>query len=80
MWGQDKQPFATTDASIRQISQLLAASVAPCTFIDSTTFARPGELQTSDGTHLLSDGYRIWGRGIADTIVRLKQQGVLKVP
>jgi hypothetical protein len=76
-WGQDKPPYATTDAGIREISQLLSESVSPCSYIDSTTFARPGELQTSDGTHLLPDGYRKWGKAIADSIVRLKSQGAL---
>jgi hypothetical protein len=77
IWGQEKPPYATTDAGIRQISQLLSESVSPCSYIDSTTFARPGELQTSDGTHLLPDGYRRWGRAIAESIVRLKGQGTL---
>lgn len=76
-WGQNKPPFATTDQSIRDLTQLLAGSVAPCSFFDSTTFARPGELQTSDGTHLNPDGYRRWGKAIADGIVRLHGQGAL---
>jgi hypothetical protein len=77
IWGQDKPPYATTDAGIREISQLLSGSVAPCAFIDSTTFARPGEIQTTDGTHLVPDGYRRWGKAISDSIIRLKSQGAL---
>jgi hypothetical protein len=76
-WGQNKQPFATTDSSIRDLTQLLSGSVAPCSFFDSTTFARPGELQTLDGTHLTPDGYRRWGKAIADGVVRLHGQGAL---
>jgi hypothetical protein len=76
-WGQEKQPFPTTDASIRDLTQLLSQSVAPCNFFDSTTFARPGELQTTDGTHLSPDGYRRWGKAIADGVVRFKGQGML---
>ena len=30
-------------------------SVAPCAFIDSTRFARPGEWPTTDGQHLTQD-------------------------
>jgi lysophospholipase L1-like esterase len=51
--------------------------VAPCNFFDSTNFARPGELQTTDGTHLSPDGYRRWGKAIADGVVRFKGQGML---
>jgi hypothetical protein len=76
-WGQNKPPYATTDAGIRDVSQLLAGSVTPCSFLDSTTLARPGELQTVDGTHLLPDGYRRWSKLITDDIVRLHGQGLL---
>lgn len=71
-WGQNKPPYPTTDASIVDISHLLAGSVSPCSFFDSTTFARPGELQTTDGTHLSPDGYRRWGAAITEGVVRLK--------
>lgn len=76
-WGQNKPSYPTTDESIRDLTQLLAGSVAPCSFFDSTTFARPGELQTIDGTHLTPDGYRRWGKAIADGIVHLRGQGAL---
>jgi hypothetical protein len=76
-WGQNKSPYPTTDASIRDLTALLSSSVAPCAFFDSTTFARPGELQTTDGTHLSPDGYRRWGKAIADGIVRLHGQNAL---
>jgi hypothetical protein len=76
-WGQEKSPYPTTDASIRDLTALLSTSVAPCAFFDSSTFARPGELQTTDGTHLSPDGYRRWGKAITDGIVRLQGQGAL---
>jgi hypothetical protein len=76
-WGQEKPSYPTTDASIRDLTVLLSSSVAPCAFFDSTTFARPGELQTTDGTHLSPDGYRRWGKAIADGIVRLQGQSAL---
>jgi hypothetical protein len=76
-WGQDKPPYPTTDASIRDLTALLSSSVAPCSFFNSTNFARPGELQTTDGTHLSPDGYRRWGKAIADGIVQLHGQGAI---
>jgi hypothetical protein len=75
IWGQDQPPYKKADARVREISQLLSESVAPCKYIDSTTFARPGEWPTKDGTHLQPDGYRRWATAITDAIVRLKTQG-----
>lgn len=76
-WGQNKPPYPTTDASIRDLTALLSESAAPCAFFDSTAFARPGELQTTDGTHLSPDGYRRWGKAIAEGIARLHGQSAL---
>jgi hypothetical protein len=73
-WGQDKAPYNKTDAGVKAIAQLLSQSVAPCTYVDGTTFARPGEWPTKDGSHLLPDGYRKWATDIADAIVRIKGQ------
>jgi len=71
-WGKNAGPYHRTDAEVQAFSQLLSTSVAPCTFINSTTFARPGEWQTRDGGHLEPDGYRKWSAAITATIVRLK--------
>lgn len=71
-WGQDKPPYNRTEAETRELSQILAASVSPCRYIDSSKFAKPGEWPTVDGSHLQPDGYRKWSLDIADAIVRLK--------
>ncbi|HML10148.1 MAG TPA: SGNH/GDSL hydrolase family protein [Stellaceae bacterium] len=76
-WGQDKPPYNKTDAGTKAIAELLSHSVAPCAYIDGTTFARPGEWPTKDGSHLLPDGYRKWSQDITDAIIRLKNQGAL---
>lgn len=74
-WGQDKPPYNKTESGVKAIAQLLSQSVAPCRYIDSTTFARPGEWPTKDGSHLLPDGYRHWAQDITDAVVRLKAEG-----
>jgi hypothetical protein len=74
-WGQDVAPYHKSEKQVRDISELLARSVAPCKYIDSTAFARPGEWPTRDGGHFQPDGYRKWGTAIADAIVRLNGQG-----
>lgn len=75
VWGQDRPPYNKTEAEVKELTQLLSAAVAPCRYIDSTTFARPGEWPTIDGSHLVPDGYRKWSVDIAEAIVRLKSQG-----
>lgn len=79
-WGQDKPPYNKTEAGTRSIAQLLSHAVAPCRYIDGTTFARPGEWPTKDGSHLFPDGYRHWSQDITDSIIRLKAQGALSPP
>jgi hypothetical protein len=74
-WGQDQPPYRKADARVREISQLLSTAVAPCRYIDSTTFSRPGEWPTRDGSHLQPDGYRKWATDITNAILRIKGQG-----
>lgn len=75
-WGQDRPPFNKTDANVKELTRVLSAAVSPCRYIDSTAFARPGEWQTIDGSHLVPDAYRKWSVDIADAIVRVKQSGL----
>jgi len=63
--GAEGAPYYKSALRVREYSQFLAQSVAPCRFIDSTAFARPGEWPTVDGEHLTQDGYRRWGQDIA---------------
>jgi len=77
IWGQNSPPYQKDDARVRDIALLLSQSVAPCRYIDSTAFARPGEWRTKDGTHLLPDGYRRWATDLTGAIVKLNGQHVL---
>jgi hypothetical protein len=77
IWGLENSAYHKTVAGVQEVSHLLSQSVAPCSYIESIAFARPGEWPTRDGTHLQPDGYRKWARAITDAIVRMKGQGVL---
>ena len=77
IWGQANSVYQKTDARVAEMAQFLSQTVAPCTFIDSTKFAKPGELPTKDGEHLTPAAYKFWGQAIADAIVRLKGQNIL---
>jgi hypothetical protein len=76
-WGSQTGSYFKTDARVREASDFLAQIVAPCAFVDSTGFSRPGEWKTTDGQHLTPAGYRLWGADIANAVVRLKTQGAL---
>ena len=71
-WGSDTGPYHKAPAEVQDMARLLASSVAPCSFIDSTTFSRPGEWATRDGGHLEPDGYRKWSAAIANALVQSK--------
>jgi len=78
IWGPEAPPWNKSAARVRELSQLLAQTVAPCSYIDSTQFARPGEWPTTDGLHLTPAGYQGWGRAITASVVRLKTQNALR--
>jgi hypothetical protein len=78
IWGTEAPPAQKTVARVKEMSQFLSQSVAPCTFVDSTGAARPGELVAPDGEHLTASGYRIWGTYVAGRIAQLKTQNALK--
>lgn len=73
-WGTNMPPYNKDDARVKEIAQLLSRSTAPCQYIDSTAFSRPGQWATKDGTHLLPDGYRQWSTDITEAVERLKTQ------
>jgi hypothetical protein len=76
-WGQDSGPYHKSVTRVQEMSKLLSTSVSPCSYVDSTTFSRPGEWQTRDGGHLEPDAYRKWAMGITNAIEQLKGQGAL---
>jgi hypothetical protein len=78
VWGKADSAYHKDDARVREETQFLSQSVAPCAFIDSTQFSRPGEWETTDGEHLTPGGYRAWAGGITGALVRLKEQNALR--
>ena len=73
-WGTEGSGYMKTHARVREMSEFLAKSVAPCEYIDSTVFSKPGEWPTTDGQHFTASGYRAWGKSLSDSIVRLVGQ------
>jgi len=77
-WGSNGFAYHKTEARVMEISEFLSRSVAPCRYVDSTTFSRPGDWPTTDGQHLTASGYRAWGNDISQAIVQLAPQLSIK--
>ncbi|MBC8735443.1 SGNH/GDSL hydrolase family protein [Paraburkholderia sp. UCT31] len=71
VWGTEGGKYQKSFARVKQLSSFLAANVAPCQYIDSLTFSRPGEWATVDGQHLTTTGYKYWGTDIMKALVKL---------
>jgi lysophospholipase L1-like esterase len=73
-WGSEGTSFHKTFDRVKQMSEFLATAVAPCKFIDSTRFTKPGEWPTIDGQHLTASGYKAWGADIARSLDQMAPQ------
>ena len=71
-WGNETTLYHKTNQRLKELSQFLSQSVAPCTYIDTTSFSQPGEWPTLDGEHLTQPAYHQWSADIATAIVRLR--------
>ena len=74
VYGNVNSPYHKSDDRVRELSQFLSQSVAPCRYVDSLHFEQSGVWPTTDGQHLTVNGYKAWGQGIADTVAQLKSQ------
>lgn len=68
-WGQDGGKYKKTNARAKEFSDYLSTLVAPCTYIDSLAFSKPGEWKTLDGQHFDKWGYEGWAKGITNAIL-----------
>jgi lysophospholipase L1-like esterase len=67
-WGNENGPWKKTFARVKELSDYLSHIVAPCQYVDSLTFSRPGEWPTLDGVHLTPASTRIWDGDIIRSI------------
>ncbi|HVH82099.1 MAG TPA: SGNH/GDSL hydrolase family protein, partial [Stellaceae bacterium] len=73
-WGSEGSSYHKTFDRVKQMSEFLATAVAPCRFIDSTQFSKPGEWPTIDGQHLTGSGYKAWAGDIGQSIDQMASQ------
>lgn len=70
-WGSEGGKYQKTFARVKMMSSFLSSNVAPCTYIDSLTFSKPGAWTTTDGQHFTATGYKAWGDAIVQKLVEL---------
>jgi lysophospholipase L1-like esterase len=79
VYGDVNSTYHKADDRVRELSQFLSQSVAPCAYVDSLKFvSNPRQWPTTDGQHLTPAGYRSWGADIANAVVNLKAQNQLR--
>jgi hypothetical protein len=68
-WGTEGGKYGKTYARVEMMSKFLAANVAPCSYIDSLQFSKPGQWATVDGQHLTTQGYKTWSADISKAVL-----------
>ena len=72
-WGAEGGKWKKTFVRVKELSDYLSQVVAPCRYIDSLTYSKPGEWPTLDGVHLTPESYQIWGNDLANSIAQMTQ-------
>ena len=67
-WGTPGGQYKKNDVRVQLMSRFLATNVAPCDYVDSLTFSKPGQWTTTDGQHFTVAGYKSWGAAIAKAV------------
>jgi len=76
VYGNVNSSYHKSDERVRELSQFLSQSVAPCRYVDSLHFEPTPPWPTTDGQHLTAAGYRSWGADITNAVVQLRSQMV----
>ncbi|MBO1075921.1 SGNH/GDSL hydrolase family protein [Roseomonas marmotae] len=72
-WGNEGGPFMKTFARVDELSKFMSTIVSPCTYVDSTKLAGPGQWGTFDGQHFTVAGYKAYGAALAEQIAKLPE-------
>jgi hypothetical protein len=69
-WGEGG-PYKKTLARVKELSDFLSRIVAPCRYIDSLNFSRPGQWPTLDGVHLTIEATQVWDNDLVRSVVQI---------
>lgn len=72
-YGKAGGKYNKQDDRVERAAKFLAGNVAPCIYIDSLAFAKPGAWRTFDGQHFTPDGYAAWSQAIVKQLGQLPQ-------
>ncbi|WP_019411344.1 SGNH/GDSL hydrolase family protein [Pseudomonas psychrophila] len=67
-WGSPGGKYNKTPERVQAVSEFLKSNVAPCNYIDSLAFSKPGQWATVDGQHMTAPGYKVWGDAISGAL------------
>jgi hypothetical protein len=69
-WGDPHKRYHKTPERVRAVADVIQEASRPCRFIDSLSFAAPGDWKTINGRDYTVKGYRAWANAIAETIAQ----------
>ncbi len=67
-WGTEGGKYGKNHPRTQLLSKFIEANSAPCTYVDSLTFSKPGEWPTTDGQHYTQAGYAAWSESIVSAL------------
>lgn len=70
-YGTDGGSYHKNQKRTEELSKFFSQNVAPCAYIDSLKFSKPGEWRTLDGQHYAPAGYKLWSAAITKALIDL---------
>ena len=67
-WGTEGGMLGKNFKRVQELSAVLRDAVAPCEYVDSLSFSKPGEWATVDGQHHTTVAYQLWGKALTQAI------------
>lgn len=77
-WGRSGGAYGKTAERVAVLSNYLNEIVAPCRYLDSTQFAKPGQWGSYDGQHLDLASYKAWAAAITQALSSVHEKGPIR--
>ena len=70
-YGTEGGSYFKNQKRTEELSKFFSQNVAPCGYIDSLKFSKPGEWRTLDGQHYAPAGYKLWSAAITKALIEM---------